>query len=74
MDREFLDDTMPARNTALVREAILARRWGKSVRTLQRWRRAETGPTYIRIGNSIFYTMADILAYEGTQRHGEVQV
>lgn len=73
MDREFLEDVMPTCNTALVREAIVARRWGKSVRTLQRWRLAEIGPAYIRIGNSIFYTMADILAYEGTQRHGEVQ-
>lgn len=73
MEPKFFENTLPVRDTTLVREKLVARRWGKSVRTLQRWRLKGTGPIYIRIGNSIFYTMADILAYEGAQRHGEVQ-
>ena len=52
----------------MIAERHLARRWNKSVRTLQRWRRQNTGPAYLQIGGSVFYTMADIHAFEQASR------
>jgi hypothetical protein len=49
-------------------EAVLARRWQISVRTLQRWRRAGTGPAWLLIGRSVFYRPEDIEAYEVAAR------
>ena len=45
-------------------EAVVARRWGRSTRTLQRWRRAGYGPAWLRIGGSVFYLAEDIEAFE----------
>lgn len=53
----------------LVAEKELATRWRKSVRTLQRWRRAASGPAFLRIGGSFFYRMCDIVAFEESSRH-----
>ena len=54
---------------AHLKERELALRWGMSQRTLQRWRAAGFGPTYIRIGGTIRYRVADILAYEHHHMH-----
>jgi hypothetical protein len=56
--------------SVLVRECALANRWGKSVRTLQRWRAERYGPAYMRIGGSVFYRSGDILAFEEQMRCG----
>ena len=48
----------------LILERILARRWSKSVRTLQRWRRLRYGPPHLQIGVTIFYRIDDITAFE----------
>ena len=53
-----------------VPERALAAHWGKSVRTLQRWRRDGYGPAYFTIGSTIFYRLDDIVAFEETQRTG----
>jgi hypothetical protein len=38
---------------------------------MQRWRTAGYGPAFIRIGGSVFYRMADVLAFEKARRtHG----
>lgn len=53
---------------ALVTEHALARRWNKSIRTLQRWRSERYGPPYIRIGGTIHYRVGDVLDFENHQR------
>jgi hypothetical protein len=42
----------------------LAERWGCSVGHLANLRCARLGPTYLKLGSSIRYRMADLLAYE----------
>ena len=49
-------------------ERQLARRWGTSQRTLQRWRSEHYGPAFMRIGGSIRYRLEDILNYEARAR------
>lgn len=51
-------------------EHDLASRYSKAVRTLQRWRAKGYGPTYMRIGGSIFYRKEDIEAFEARMRQG----
>ena len=54
----------------LVLERDLARRWKRSLRTLQRWRAEGYGPAHIQIGVSIYYRIGDILAFEDLNRTG----
>ena len=54
----------------LVLERELARRWKRSLRTLQRWRAEGYGPAHIQIGVSIYYRIGDILAFEDLNRSG----
>ncbi len=42
----------------------LARRWGLSPRSLERWRWQRKGPPYLKIGRHIVYRVGDIEAYE----------
>ncbi|GHE00898.1 hypothetical protein U879_13635 [Defluviimonas sp. 20V17] len=56
------------RDGPILPEHIVAKRWNKSVRTLQRWRRAGTGPAYLQIGGSVFYRSNDIIAFEDASR------
>ncbi|MCB2136631.1 MAG: DNA-binding protein [Rhodobacteraceae bacterium] len=49
---------------------MLATRWQKSIRTLQRWRAEGYGPAWIHIGGSIFFRMSDVLAFEERMRRG----
>jgi hypothetical protein len=46
----------------------LARRWGISERTLERWRWRREGPEYMKIGGRVAYALADIEAFEAMQR------
>ncbi len=48
----------------LLRECDLAERWNTSTRTLQRWRKHQSGPPYVRLGGSIRYRLSDIEAFE----------
>jgi hypothetical protein len=52
----------------LFSEPELATRYGKTIRTLQRWRAEGYGPTYLRIGGSIFYRLEDIEVFEISMR------
>jgi transcriptional regulator with XRE-family HTH domain len=45
----------------------LARRWGISPRTLERWRRTGQGPRYMKLGWLVFYRKVDVAAYEEQQ-------
>lgn len=43
----------------------LARRWGISQRTLERWRwQGEGGPLFVKIGNRVRYRIGDVKRYE----------
>lgn len=48
----------------------LARRWGMSPRTLERWRWLKQGPRYIKLGGHVVYREDDIVAYETAQARG----
>jgi hypothetical protein len=48
----------------LLTPSELAERWGCSVGHLANCRCARLGPTYLKLGSSIRYRMADLLAYE----------
>jgi hypothetical protein len=54
-------------------EVTLARRYGRSVRTLQRWRHAGTGPAWMRIGGRIFDRLDDVSAFEARARRNQPQ-
>lgn len=47
-------------------ERDLARRWGLSIRTLQRWRKAKTGPAFLRLGSRIAYRLSDVESFEAS--------
>lgn len=51
-------------------QIALARRWGMSQRTLERWRWLKQGPRYIKLGGHVAYRLEDIEAYESTQARG----
>lgn len=53
--------------TAHLTQHQLARRWGLSPRTLERWRWIGTGPAFLKIGGRVAYRVEDIEAWE-TQR------
>jgi predicted site-specific integrase-resolvase len=46
---------------------LVARRWGISHRTLERWRRKGRGPAYLKIGGRVFYRLDDVKSYEAEQ-------
>ena len=46
----------------------LARRWGISPRTLERWRWLKRGPAYLKVGHHVVYKIDDVEAYEAAQR------
>ena len=48
----------------LLTEQMLADRWHCSASRLQRWRAANTGPTYLKIGSKVLYRQKDVSAYE----------
>jgi hypothetical protein len=46
----------------------LARRWGVSERTLERWRWKRQGPPFMKIGGRVAYALVDIETFEAAQR------
>jgi hypothetical protein len=53
--------------TEYVTQAELAARLDKSTRTLKRWQAHRYGPQPIRIGKSLHYRTADVLAWLAAQ-------
>ena len=49
----------------------LARRWGLSPRTLERWRWLDQGPMYVKLGGKVVYRVADIQEFERANSHLE---
>ena len=56
---------------APIPERVLAARWNRSVRTLQRWRAQGYGPAFMLIGASIYYRLEDVLSFEARMRRGD---
>ena len=54
----------PAAERPHLLEHELAHRWRLSVRTLQRWRRAGSGPAFLRLGRRVAYRLADVEHFE----------
>lgn len=54
-------------------EKALARKWGISHRTLQRWRWLNQGPTYLKIGGRVRYTQEAIQAFEDDRSYSPEQ-
>ncbi|CUH39037.1 Helix-turn-helix domain protein [Jannaschia seosinensis] len=52
----------------------LARRWGISHRTLERWRYAGKGPAYLKLGGRVLYRLADIAEFEESQLQRAVRI
>ncbi|MDD3182646.1 MAG: helix-turn-helix domain-containing protein [Alphaproteobacteria bacterium] len=42
----------------------LAKRWGMSPKTLDRWRWQGIGPKFLKIGSKVVYRLSDIEEYE----------
>ena len=49
-------------------ETELAKRWGVSPKTLQRWRSENRGPSYLKLSKRVSYPVEDILAFEHKQK------
>ena len=50
-----------------IRQDFLARRWGISPRTLERWRWLGQGPAYLKVGGRVAYRLEDVEAYEASR-------
>lgn len=57
--------------SSFVSEATLARHWGISCRTLQRWSSLCEGPAFSNIGGSVRYRVRDIVDCENRHRNGD---
>jgi hypothetical protein len=49
---------------AFLSQKELARRWGMSPRTLERWRWIGAGPVFLKIGSRISYRLSDVERFE----------
>ena len=47
----------------------LAKRWNKSVHTIERYRCDGTGPVYLKIGGKVLYRLVDIERFESENLH-----
>ena len=56
--------TSPAATPELLTEQMLALRWHCSTSRLQRWRAAQKGPAYLKIGGKVLYRLEDLRDYE----------
>lgn len=56
--------TLGIKDPDLLTEQMLAERWYCSTSRLQRWRAANIGPTYLKIGGKVLYRQEDVSAYE----------
>ena len=50
-------------------QTALARRWGVSPRTLERWRAQGRGPRFCKIGRKVSYPPHEVEAYEAGCLH-----
>lgn len=78
MNRDLLGSTSQSRagstDTVVVAEerflstSDLARRWARSIRTLEGWRLRGQGPPFVRLNRLVVYRLSDIVAFEAAGR------
>ena len=56
-----------------ISEKGLARKWGMSPKTLQRWRWLKKGPEYIKIGGRIRYNRDSVINFENKHKCSPTQ-
>jgi hypothetical protein len=61
---EPVPETLGADERPHLLEQELAQRWRVSVRTLQRWRHAGSGPRFLRLGRRVTYPLVEIERFE----------
>jgi predicted site-specific integrase-resolvase len=49
-------------------QKALARRWGVSTRSLERWRVRGIGPVYLKLNGRVIYRLQDVEAFEAACR------
>ena len=59
---------MSAQHQQHLNQRELAKRWGISPRTLERWRSIGFGPAFLKLGGRVAYRLSDIEAFEAAQR------
>lgn len=66
MNHTQIHDPAPPASTpqSHLTQLELARRWNKSVGTLERFRSEGIGPRFLKIGGTVRYRLEDIEAYE----------
>ncbi|HLS58536.1 MAG TPA: helix-turn-helix domain-containing protein [Paracoccaceae bacterium] len=52
----------------------LARRWGISHRTLERWRYTDQGPAFLKLGGRVLYRRTDVEAFERSRLQRAVAI
>jgi hypothetical protein len=55
---------LPAAVVRHLNQKELARRWGLSVRTVERWRCDGSGPAFLKLNGRVAYRLADVEAFE----------
>ena len=60
--------------THCLNQKELARRWGISHRTLERWRYCGQGPAFLKLGGRILYRLADVEAFEQSRLQRAVKI
>lgn len=58
---------MSAQHEQHLHQRELAKRWGISPRTLERWRSIGFGPAFLKLGGRVAYRLADVEAFEAAQ-------
>jgi hypothetical protein len=61
---DHIEEAVLATERPHLLEHELATRWRLSARTLQRWRRAGSGPPFLRLGRRVAYRLSDIERFE----------
>ena len=61
---------MSAQHEQHLHQRELAKRWGISPRTLERWRSIGFGPAFLKLGGRVAYRLADVEAFEAAQLRG----
>jgi hypothetical protein len=50
-----------------MKQKAVAKRWGISPRTLERWRVVGEGPRFLKVGANVLYRLRDVEAWEATR-------
>lgn len=61
--------TTPRRHDDPLPERELAQRWNRSLRTVQRLRKAGLVPPFFRAGSAVLYRLEDVEAFEAAAAH-----